>query len=34
LQKFDEALAGSSEGDRSKFFYDNMHELLHGARPA
>ena len=31
LQKFDEALAGSSEEDRARFFYDNMHELLHGA---
>jgi predicted TIM-barrel fold metal-dependent hydrolase len=30
LQKFDDALAGSSKTDRSKFFYDNMHELLHG----
>ena len=30
LQKFDEALAGSSDGDRTKFFYGNMHELLHG----
>ena len=34
LQKFDDALAGSSEEDRSKFFYDNMHELLHGTRTA
>ena len=34
LQKFDDALAGSSEEDRSKFFYDNMHELLHGAGTA
>lgn len=31
LQKFEDALAGSSETDRSKFFYDNMHELLHGS---
>ncbi len=31
LKKFDEALAGSSEDHRSKFFFDNMHELLHGA---
>jgi predicted TIM-barrel fold metal-dependent hydrolase len=30
LQKFDEALAGSSEEDRSRFYFDNMHELLHG----
>ena len=30
LKKFDEALAGSSEEDRSKFYYDNMHELVHG----
>ncbi len=34
LQKFDDALARSSEEDRSKFFYDNMDELLHGARTA
>ena len=34
LQKFDDALAGAGEEDRSKFFYDNMHELLHGARTA
>jgi hypothetical protein len=34
LQKFEEALAGSGEEDRSKFFYDNMHEFLHGARSA
>jgi hypothetical protein len=31
LQKFDDALASSSEEDRSKFFYDNLHEPLHGA---
>lgn len=30
LQKFDEALDGSSASDRSKFFFDNMNELLHG----
>ena len=34
LQKFDDALAGSSDEVRSKFFYDNMNELLHGARVA
>ena len=32
LAKFEEAFAGSSAQERSKFFYDNMHELLHGAR--
>ena len=31
LSKFDDALAGSSAADRSKFYYDNMHELLYGA---
>jgi predicted TIM-barrel fold metal-dependent hydrolase len=30
LQKFDEALARSSEEDHSRFYYDNMYELLHG----
>jgi predicted TIM-barrel fold metal-dependent hydrolase len=30
LQKFDEALVGSSADDRSRFFFDNMYELLHG----
>src|SRR6202034_2361450 len=34
LQKFEDALAHSSEDDRSKFFYDNMYELLHGASAA
>ena len=34
LRKFDDALAGSSEEVRSKFFYENMHELLSGARTA
>ncbi len=34
LRKFDGALAGSSEGDRAKFFHDNMDELLHGAPAA
>lgn len=31
LQKFDDALVSSSEDDRSRFFFDNMHELLHGS---
>jgi len=30
LQKFDEVLASSSASDRSKFFFENMYELLHG----
>jgi predicted TIM-barrel fold metal-dependent hydrolase len=34
LRKFDEALVGSSEVHRSRFFYDNMHELLNGPRRA
>jgi uncharacterized protein len=34
LQKFDDALAGSSEEDRSRFFYDNMYELVHGTHAA
>ena len=34
LAKFDDALAGSSAADRSKFYYDNMHELLHGTGAA
>jgi len=34
LKTFDDALAASSEEDGSKFFYDNMHERLHGARTA
>ena len=34
LQRFDDALPGSSEEDRSRFFYDNLHELLNGARTA
>jgi hypothetical protein len=33
LQKFDGPLASSSEEDRSKFLYDNFHELLHGHPP-
>ena len=31
LQKFDDALVDSNEQDRSKFFFDNMNELLHGS---
>ena len=34
LQKFDDALADCSEVDRSKFFYDNMLELVHGTHAA
>ena len=34
LQKFDDALAGCSEEDRSMFFYDNMFELVHGTHAA
>jgi len=30
LQKFEDALVASSEHERSKFFFDNMNELLHG----
>ncbi len=31
LQKFEDALTGAAEDERSKFFFDNMAELLHGA---
>jgi hypothetical protein len=34
LHMTDEALADSSEDDRSRFFNENMHELLHWARTA
>jgi predicted TIM-barrel fold metal-dependent hydrolase len=34
LLKFEDALSDSSEGDCSKFFYDNMYELLHGSSAA
>lgn len=34
LQKFDDSLAESSEQIRSKFFFENMRELLGGARVA
>src|SRR5580692_9164090 len=34
LRKFDDALAGSSEEDRARFFHDNMDELLHGTPTA
>jgi predicted TIM-barrel fold metal-dependent hydrolase len=34
LQKFDDALAGSSEKDRSRFFHDNMYELIYGTPAA
>src|SRR5579863_8817640 len=30
LQKFEEELVGSSAEHQSRFFYDNMRELLHG----
>jgi predicted TIM-barrel fold metal-dependent hydrolase len=33
LQKFDEALTHTSAEDQSKFFFDNMRELLHGTSP-
>jgi hypothetical protein len=34
LQKFEDVLADSSQGDRSRFFHDNMYELLHGTSAA